>query len=156
MRNINLVMLLCLITGSLHSQEVVSTSGGQVENSTAQLSWTLGEPIIETVSDGEYTLTQGLHQSNLLVTAIDEIQRPNFNISAFPNPATDYVELTVERETQDELSFQLLDSNGKLLLEERFANDKVTIQTADLLPAIYFIKIKEGQDNIQTFQIIKK
>jgi hypothetical protein len=156
MRNINLVMLLCLVTCSLYSQEVVSTSGGQVENSTAQLSWTLGEPIIETVSDGGHTLTQGLHQSNLLVTAIDEIQRPNFNISAFPNPATDYIELTVERETQDELSFQLFDPNGKLLLEERFANDKAIIQTVDLLPAMYFITIKEGQDNIQTFQIIKK
>lgn len=156
MRIANFTLILCLFSAAIFAQEVISTAGDQTKNSTADLSWTIGEPIIETTSNGDFELIQGLHQNYLEVTAINEIQNQKFNINAFPNPATEYIELKIERESQEDLFYQLFDLNGRFLFEEQILNNKATIHTGDLLPAIYYLKINENQNTIQTFQIIKK
>ena len=150
---LHLSLIACI---SLHAQQVVSTSGDQAENSTAQISWTIGEPIIETCNGGGYELTQGFHQSYLTVSAVDEIQMADFEISAFPNPTTETLEIVVKRASNDDLKYQLYDLNGNLLLEEKITDNEATIQTLDLQPATYFIKISEGNKTIQTLKIIKK
>ena len=53
-------------------QEVVSSAGETQTVSDLEISWTIGEPVIETFSLGIPVLTQGFHQSKLIVTAIDE------------------------------------------------------------------------------------
>jgi len=44
------------------AQQVVSTSGGYYEGENLSLSWTLGEPVIETFNSGNLILTQGFQQ----------------------------------------------------------------------------------------------
>jgi hypothetical protein len=59
------------------SPEVVATAGDHFATSTAQLSWTLGEPVIETFTDAAATqLTQGFHQTNLMVVAVGDYRLP--------------------------------------------------------------------------------
>jgi hypothetical protein len=156
MKNFILTMFLCSSAAGLTAQEAVTASGNQTQNSSAQICWTIGEPIIETISDSNNELTQGLHQTYLEVTAIGEVQEANYSIAAFPNPATEYVEITVDRDSPKNLSFQLFDSNGRLLLEETIKSNRAIVKTAELSPAVYFITIKENQNTIQTFQILKK
>lgn len=156
MKNIILTLFLCSSATGIFAQEAISSAGKQTKNSSAQLSWTIGEPIVETVSNSSNELTQGLHQTYLEVTAIGEVQQSDYSIAAFPNPATEYVEITVERDSPQSLSFQLFDSNGRLLLEETIKNNRAVVNTAELVPAVYFITIKENQNSIQTFQILKK
>ncbi len=44
------------------TQEVISTSGGYFENENISMSWTVGEPVIETFAGADVILTQGFQQ----------------------------------------------------------------------------------------------
>lgn len=45
-----------------NAQQVIATSGGYYENENISLSWTVGEPVIETFTGSEVILTQGFQQ----------------------------------------------------------------------------------------------
>src|SRR4030043_290832 len=89
------LLLIFLGTGIAKAQQVVSTAGSHSGNGTVQLSWTIGEPVISTFNNGSNILTQGMHQSKLLIDAIEEIELSGLIISAFPNPTNEFVNLKV-------------------------------------------------------------
>jgi hypothetical protein len=55
---------------SLLSQQVVTTAGSTLENSSGGISYTIGEGISETLSSGDITLTQGYQQTNIFVSLV--------------------------------------------------------------------------------------
>ena len=156
MRNIIYVTILSVFCVVAQAQQAVTTSGNHTENSTAILSWTIGQAFTKTFGNSNHELTQGIHQVTLSVTALDEIQSEQIEISAFPNPTTHYVEIEVDCEDFNDLSYQLYDFNGKLLEQKQISNSITTIETTKLPTSTYFIKIYRSQTYLRTFQIIKK
>jgi len=162
-------MIAFLLSGiAIQAQEVVTTAGSNGETSSGSLSWTVGEPVIETITDGTNTLTQGFQQSKLTVTAVFELPGLDFTISVFPNPASDF--LTVKVENNDKLTglmYYLYNINGKLLLLKQIEGNETTISMIHFKPSTYILKVyyagRNGptmvtKDNkeIKTFIIIKK
>jgi hypothetical protein len=91
MRNIYYVTILSFFCVVVHAQEAITTLGSHAENSTAIVSWTIGQVSTETIGNSNYKLTQGIHQVSLSVTAIDEVQNEQIAITAFLNPTTHIV-----------------------------------------------------------------
>jgi len=156
-------ILLLIGTGTTKAQQVVSTSGNHAENGSDQLSWTVGETVIETYSSVNNILTQGMHQSKLTVTAIEEIIGSGYEIFAFPNPATVciYLKLVSLMPGQESLilkdfSFKLYDLNGKLLMYKHIENPETVIRMDNFTPSTYFLKLTENNNEIKTFKIIKQ
>ncbi len=137
------------------AQEVIATSGNYGETANGSLSWTIGEPIVETVSDGTNTLTQGFQQSKLTVTAIDEKEIAGFEINVFPNPASDYLSVEVITDKQKDLEIILFDLNGKIILQKLMTGNKQTVNMQNYSPATYILKVTEGNKEIRTYQIVK-
>ena len=54
--------ILMIAVQKIHSQQVIATSGGYYQNENISLSWTVGEPVIETFTAGDVILTQGFQQ----------------------------------------------------------------------------------------------
>jgi len=160
----------CLLSSgaAVQAQEVVTTAGSYGETTSGSLSWTVGEPVIETITDGTNTLTQGFQQSKLTVTAVFELSGLDFTISVFPNPASDF--LTVKVEKNDRLTglmYHLYDINGKLLLLKQLEGNETTISMKHFKPSTYILKVYHVENNgrtvvtkdnkeIKTFIIIKK
>ena len=59
-----LFFLLLFTSVSISAQEVISTQGGSYTSVDVNLDFTIGEVLINTVSDGTNFLTQGFHQTN--------------------------------------------------------------------------------------------
>lgn len=74
------------------SPEVIATAGDFFTGLTASISWTLGEPVIETYSGTAGTLTQGFQQDWQSPDGIIEAEF-NPDISIYPNPF--YDQLTI-------------------------------------------------------------
>ena len=145
----------CLfITSNIYSQEVIATAGCNSENSNGILCWTIGESIIETYENTDQILTQGFHQSNLTVTAVQEDPLIEFEIAAFPNPATDYLNLQVDE--FNNLSYQLYDLNGRLLEQNDIQNNKTEISLTNLPSSTYILRVLQKGKELKTFKIIKK
>lgn len=82
-----------IIATALNAQQVVSSGGGQFEGSQLSLSWTIGEPVIETFTGNNLILTQGFQQPfNFYLTQLLNISAGWSGISAFVEPLNKNVE----------------------------------------------------------------
>ena len=79
----------------------------------------------------------------------------NLNVSTYPNPTTDFLLLKVEYEDLKKLSYQLYDTNGKLLESKKLIGDETNIDMSNLLAATYFLKVTQKNKELKTFKIIK-
>ncbi len=150
------IILLIFITPYTFSQEVTSTSGNHFSNDNLQISWTVGEPVIETCFVGTFCITQGLHQSKLIITSVDKIENLNYKIMAFPNPAIDHVQLKIESILDENAQYYLYNMDGKLLSKQKLMNNKAIIPMAEYAPSTYLLRVTNTYDRIlKTFKIIK-
>ena len=130
-------------------QNVIGTAGNYSENGTASLSWTIGETVVETVSDGTTTLTQGFQQGNLSETLLINETELNNKIKVYPNPVME--NLSIET-TEKDLTFQLLNINGQVLKSGKCENQTQQIDFTALPQGTYILKL----DNKKTHKIIKQ
>ena len=108
------LFLIFICICALYSQEVISTAGETKSNSGYEVSWTIGEPVIQTLTSENYKVTQGFHQSKLIITAIDEIIYEENNITVFPNPTHQFA-IVKFNQIPENKSFKIFDLSGKIL-----------------------------------------
>lgn len=152
---------LLIVSMSVFSQqispEIISSAGDHFENDNVSISWTLGEPVISTLN-GEYILTQGFHQDFYIITSVDEIELPDFDIKIFPNPTPDFLNLQMNQTSniKSEYIIHLLDSKGNLLHEIKetggIINSRINLQQFER--ANYFIRIMVDEKH-KTYKVIK-
>ena len=164
MKHYLLILLFGLYASSLQAQEVVTTAGSYGETTSGSLSWTVGEPVIETITDGTNTLTQGFQQSKLTVTAINNLKISGIELSVYPNPTNSILSIELKTDKQRDLLLSLFNLNGQLILQKKMTGNKQTIQMQNYKPATYILKIMQAKDSnckdaihcVSTFRIIKK
>ncbi len=159
------VAILLAFTFSLSTataQESVNATGGDASGSGGSASWSVGQVAYQTHTGTSGSVAEGVQQPYeiFVVTGIEEAEGINLSISAYPNPATDYLELKVESEKLKDLSYQLYDMNGKLLQSEKITSNQTSIVMSNLVPATYFVKVvntnHDLSQEVKTFKIIKK
>jgi len=155
MKHYLFILLMLLYSTSLQAQEVVSTAGSYGETTSGSLSWTIGEPVIETITDGTNTLTQGFQQSKLTVTAINDLKVSGIELSVYPNPTNSFLSIEVKTDKQKDLLLSLFDLNGRLILQKKMAGNKQTIKMQNYKPGTYILKVTEANKEIRTYQIVK-
>ena len=156
MKHINCVMIAFFLSGiAIYAQEVVSTAGSHGETTSGSLSWTVGEPIIETITNESNTLTQGFQQSELTVTAINDLQTSGIELSVYPNPTNSFLFIEVKTDKPRDLCLNLFDLNGKLILQKKITGSRQTVHMQNYKPAIYILKVTEDNKEIRTYQIVK-
>lgn len=144
---------LFLLTASVSAQEVISSQGDSYSNGTNSIDYTIGEPVIETVSNGSNDLTQGFHQTNLVITKVEDLN-VNFAVNIFPNPTSDLINLTLEK--YEGLTLQLFDISGKLINQTLLTDVKTTISVTQYPKGSYLLALTNKENkNIKTYQIIK-
>ncbi len=133
-------------------REVVASGGNYSSNANMSLSYTVGEPVIETKSTSSLVLTQGFQQSRTdTVVGIAE-QGVDMRIKAYPNPTPDVVVLELNTEEQRNLRLDVYDVQGKkqaIPEQELSVNGRMKkeLDFGDLAAGNYFIRLrsKEGK-----------
>ncbi len=57
-----IIIAFTVIAANVEAQQVISTSGGHYQTENISMSWTVGEPVIETFAGTDVILTQGFQQ----------------------------------------------------------------------------------------------
>jgi len=99
------------------SPEVIASAGEHFDNGTTQLSWTLGEVVIDTYDNGTNILTQGFHQTQLTVTSIEETLA-DIRLNMYPNPTSEFLNIDLGNNESD-IDLQLFDMSGKLVHSDK-------------------------------------
>jgi hypothetical protein len=152
---IELFLLFC--TTVIQAQETITTSGGNATGTGGTVSYTVGQVAYTTNRGATGIVAQGVQQPYeiLVVTGLDEARGISLEISVYPNPTSDFLKLTIESYKLENLSYQLYNINGDVLQNGKIVGKETVIQTGDLLPAAYFLQIRDNQKEVKTFKIIK-
>ena len=154
------VLLLCLSTAGLNAQEAVSATGGEASGSGGSASYTIGQLVYTTHTGTTGSVAQGVQQAFEIsvVTGIHESENISIFVSAYPNPASDFLTLSIDASTIVSprlLRYELFDMKGKLLKNKKVTSDKTKITTNDLTPGTYFLKVTDNKIEIKSFKIVK-
>lgn len=150
-------LLLGLGLTGLQAQQNVITTGGNTSGSSGSVSYSVGQVAYQTFTGITGSVAEGVQQAFEVSVVIGTDEAENIKLSAFayPNPASDYLILDVEDFGITDLSFQLMDIQGKLLLTGKISGDRTIIPLGNCLPATYFVKITRGDETIKVFKIVK-
>ena len=151
---------------SAHSQsvspELISSSGDYYETVDFTLSWSIGECMTETFIGTNNTLTQGFHQDRYdIPSVVEEMPVLEFDISVYPNPATDVITLSIisqngEVVVDDNYKVNLTDFSGKILFVDEIIETNKQINFASYASGIYFLAVTNSQNKtLKSFKIIK-
>jgi len=137
--------------------DITTTSGGYYSNASASLSWTVGEPLIETGAYQTTFLTQGFQQpTSILISRVnDNTTNPKGNVAAYPNPATSSVFITST--SNQALRVDVMDAAGRKLFSKSFpSSDDNEVNMSGYSIGVYFFRVysTDGQ-LLQTLKIEK-
>lgn len=139
------------------AQNTISALGGNASGSGGSASYSVGQVVYQTHTGTNGTVAQGVQQAYEIsvVTDIKEAKGINLSVSAYPNPTTDYLILSIDEFEISNLSYQLYDLQGNLLQNEKITGNQTSIVMGNLVPATYFVKVIQGQREVKIFKIIK-
>ena len=152
-----LLMLGLGLTG-LQAQESINATGRNASGSGGSASYSVGQLAYTTNTGTNGSVSEGVQQpfEISVVTGIEEAKDIFLNVSAYPNPTTDYLELKVENLQLSELSYKLYDISGKVYQNKEIGNSITKIEMQNLPQGIYFIKVIDTKNKeFKTFKIIK-
>ena len=138
------------------AQEVVSSGGNYHETGQISISWTLGETVIETFGSSDLILTQGFQQPVLSVSTFIEDPGLDFQITAFPNPTREHVNISTDFLQADDLIYQVYDMQGRFIISDRLEGAQTRVAFDDFHPGTYFIRVIRDNKPVKIFKIIKQ
>jgi hypothetical protein len=157
MKKIILVACLLLSTQLIYAQENIPASGGNATGSGGSSSYSVGQLVYTTNTDTGGTVSQGVQQSFELFTLSNpELTTVNLTAVTYPNPTSDYVVLKITDSTLDNLSYKLIDVNGKAISNGIVTNGDTQINMQQLEMGMYILKVKQNNQELKIFKIIKK
>lgn len=153
-----LVIIIIVLSGTLCAQELspvlLSNSGGYYSNTSASLSWSLGEIAIETIGNASTTLTQGFQQYFDITTVINALEN-NYEISVYPNPFTDY--FFVKAVSSETFYISIIELSGKTLIEPVKCTGTNRVDISSYPAGVYLLIISDSNNaKTQSFRIIKQ
>jgi hypothetical protein len=156
MKKIKLVACLLLGTHLIYAQENIPASGGNATGSGGTVSYSVGQLVYTTNTDTGGTVSQGVQQSFELLTLNNpELTTVNLTAVTYPNPTSDYVVLKITDSTLDNLSYKLIDVNGKAISNGSVTNGDTQINMQQLALGMYILKVNQNNQELKTFKIIK-
>jgi hypothetical protein len=155
-RPITLLLAALLWMSAAKAQESVNVAGGDASGSGGSISYSVGQVDYTTNTDVSGTVSQGVQQPYEIFTVEIKETELNISLSVFPNPTTNNLTLLISDYSNEKLSYQLFDMQGKLLNKGQVSAQKTQINTASLPSATYFISVVDQENKqIQSFKIIK-
>jgi hypothetical protein len=151
------LLLLGLGITTVQAQQATTASGGDASGSGGTVAYSVGQIVYTTHTGATGTVAQGVQQPyEISIVLGAEDHQISVNMQAWPNPATDFLTLTIGNMEFSTMNFQLFDISGKLIESKKIASTTETIRMENLPCATYFLKVTNNNKAIKTFKIIKK
>ncbi|MEL7120128.1 MAG: T9SS type A sorting domain-containing protein [Bacteroidota bacterium] len=141
-------MNLCAQESIQISRSIVG-SGGKVDtNETIIISSTIGEAVVGDISNSNLLLTQGFQQAEPedFISSYQNIEWIS-SLTAFPNPASNQIQLNIKSNVDSEYHLHLFDAMGRLVKQQqdiqlfKRIDETISIDLTDFSTGLYFVRI---------------
>lgn len=144
------------ISVSIKAQQVVSVAGQSTIIGGYTVDWTIGEPVTKTISSQNNVLTQGFHQTLLVITSSTQPIFSDNGFTIFPNPVNTKLNIHVSGEIAETLSYRIYGINGRLVGEGFIVGNKQEIDFQHYNSGNYVLQISKKDGEIaQSVKIVK-
>lgn len=151
--------LLCSIFFVLFSasaQQSNVASGGNAIGLGGKSSYSIGQVSYSSASGTNGSVTQGEQQPYEIFTlGNDNFPEIQLAIVVYPNPTTAFVNLKIENQPLENLNYQLFDTSGRQIQNQKIHITETQISMENLSSAIYFLQVLDNNKLLKTFKIIK-
>ncbi|WP_375578323.1 T9SS type A sorting domain-containing protein [Marivirga tractuosa] len=149
------ITILCINIG--YSQSI-NSAGNSNQLINHQITWSVGDVFASAnvnIANGGLAEVISIIEQEENITANQSYN--NFQLSIYPNPANDHVNISLSDNIND-AEIQLINSSGAVLktTNKNQLNSNTQIPIGDLENGIYFITISNKNYNTKTFKILKK
>jgi hypothetical protein len=139
------------------AQTAFPASGSNASGSGGTSSYSVGQIVYTTNTGTNGSVAQGVQQpfEITVITGIESAKDISLEMVVYPNPAQDFIKLTIKNYEVQNLNYRLYDINGKLIKENKVEGNETSISMQDCLPSTYLLKVLQGNKEIKTFKVIK-
>ena len=124
------------------SPAVVSSAGAEGQAGAVQVSWTVGENTVSTLTSSTVVITEGFHQPFLAVESISSYDL-SAEVKVYPNPTQASLWLEIERQGASVLVITLIDVSGKLISSQSSTSpsDRLEFDLTGLATGVYSLHL---------------
>lgn len=139
---------------ALNAQQNTTASGGEAAGSGGTVSYSVGQIDYNYLSGSNGSMNEGVQQPyELLTTFVAPNNTVATEISAFPNPASDFVTIKLGKEIT--ACAEISDASGKLISKTNLSALQTNLDVKPLAAGIYFVSIISDNNRIKQFKLIK-
>lgn len=140
--------------------QLVNSSGTKMSQANGSLSFTVGELVVLSQTDSQgNTLGGGFTAGATLTTmSIQEIDAAVLDVSVFPNPTSDLVNIRISYATIEQVVVSIADLQGKEVYNGKYAgiSNTIGINIAAYALGTYVLSLKNKNNQVLgTYKIIK-
>ena len=159
-------VILGIVPAMAFSQSALVTGGGNSNGDGGSFSYSVGQTFYNVLGKN-ITVTEGVQQPYEISEykpddddkKYDEEDDDNVlavELSVYPNPAVDFLNLTVATDGSSGMEYLLFDLEGKCLNSSKIVSSETLLDMHNLPSATYFVRINEGGKEVKTFKVVKK
>ena len=154
-KRVKLSVLLLGLGLTAQAQQATLTSGGMATGS-GSVAYSIGQIAYTTATNASGSITQGVQQPIEIYTlGVDDFVNISLIMKAYPNPTQGDLTLEITDLKLENLTFQLIDLQGRSIENRKIANTNETIKMENLPNATYFLKVTNNNKEVKSFKIIK-
>lgn len=166
MKNFSLIIALfacgsMVLNAQSIERQVIGSTGGYASANGVSVSFTVGEPVIETAVSGNVVLTQGFQQPDDLTVGIEDVKSVSVNYTVFPNPTENMINVELTSDVPASVMLTLYDIHGRkvealdhVIEVNGTVNERMDL--SQLAPAQYMLLMSDVAGNVlKTFKVQK-
>ncbi|MBQ6071067.1 MAG: T9SS type A sorting domain-containing protein [Bacteroidales bacterium] len=141
------------------SQSDIVPLGGTATGSGGSATYTIGQPAIQRIQNGNTYIIEGVQQPYEIQTVgVDDFPQIVLNAVVYPNPTDNIVQLKLNGyEIPDGgLTARLYDGNGRLLQTVTVSDDLTAFGIGQYSSGSYLLDLLDGKRKLKTFKIIRR
>lgn len=151
------LLLFAVCIANVTAQETLLPAGGDASGTGGSSSYSVGQITYSyDNAQSKGSSSQGVqHPYEFFTVGVDDNKEISLSLTVFPNPTQSVVNLKIENQSLEHLSFQLFDAKGEQLLTQIIQSENMQIPMSSLASGMYLLKILNGTTTVKTFTIIK-
>ena len=154
-KRVKLSVLLLGLGLTAQAQQATLSSGGMATGS-GSVAYSIGQIAYTTATNASGSITQGVQQPIEIYTlGVDDFVNISLIMKAYPNPTQGDLTLEITDLKLENLTFQLIDLQGRSIENRKIANTNETIKMENLPSATYFLKVTNKNKEVKSYKIIK-
>jgi hypothetical protein len=157
-----LLMLTVYVSAQSLAPAAVTASATKMTQSNGSLSFTVGELVVETHTDGNgNALGGGFTNGSTSSTTVTSVQQPDeekLMVNVYPNPTADMLTLDVQHIDVDAYTITIFDVSGKQVYTANHSgiSGRININLSSFESGTYLLNlISNKQETLGTYQVVR-